>query len=55
MGVSSATWPEKRAEKAEGEVAPLQEQLQSTKAEWEKKYQDLEEKHKQEEEDEQRY
>lgn len=43
----------KRAEKAEGEVAPLQEQLQSTKAEWEKKYRDLEEKHKQEEEDRQ--
>lgn len=43
----------KRAEKAEGEVTPLQEQLQSTKAEWEKKYQDLEEKHKQEEEDRQ--
>lgn len=41
----------KRAEKAEGEIAPLQEQLQSTKTEWEKKYQDLEEKHRQEEED----
>lgn len=44
---------EKRAKDAEDQLPTLKDELTNTKTEWEKKYNDLEAKHKQEEEDRQ--
>lgn len=47
---SEKTTAEKRAKEAEDKLVPLTESLEATKKEWEKKYADLEEAHRQEEE-----